>query len=354
MKLKRKQRNWLIAVCVLVMAGIVAVILLTRDNSTIEQNYHIKNVKTITKVIIDDKDERTLTLEKKDDSTWFVNGHAANNKMISSLLSTLKEMRIREPIARAARNNIIKQLAASGKKVQVYQQNYLIDWGFIKLFKKERLTKTYFIGSETQDNMGTYVMLKSEKEPCVVYIPSFKGYLSTRFSAVEDFWKAHTVFKYNRDEIASLKVEIPNMKSESFELVKNGKGFDFKLLETGKRLTSFDTVKVVALLSSLFELNYESVAKDIPQIERDTVFSKAPAFIFTVKDTKGGVNVLKTFSKLYDPTSIAEDEKDFYNIFDVNRCYGLNSRNKDTLILQFFVLDDLMRPASYYFRTQKQ
>ena len=77
MKLKRKQRNWLIAACVLVMAGIVAFILLTRENSTIEQNYHIKNVKTITKVIIDDKDERTLTLEKKNDSTWLVNGYAA-------------------------------------------------------------------------------------------------------------------------------------------------------------------------------------------------------------------------------------------------------------------------------------
>lgn len=352
MKLKRKQRNIIILVAVAVMAIVIAVVLLTKDNSTIEQNYNIKDVKSITKVIIEDKDDRTLTLEKKSDSLWTVNGRAANDKMIQSLLSTFKDMRIREPIAHAARNNVIKQLASNGQKVRVFQQTYLIDWGFIKLFKKERLTKTYFIGSETQDNMGTYMMLKGESEPCVVYIPSFKGYLSTRFSAVEDLWRSHAVFKYGRDEIASLRVEIPNDPSQSFELRRNGKGFDFELLESKKILPEFDTVKVVALLSSLFELNYESVAKDIPAIERDTIFSKPPAFIFTVKNTKGETNQLKTFSKLDDPTSIAEGEDDFYNIFDVNRCYGLHSGNKDTLILQFFVLDDMMRPASYYFKTR--
>ncbi|MBO5962934.1 MAG: hypothetical protein J6P97_00465 [Bacteroidales bacterium] len=198
--------------------------------------------------------------------------------------------------------------------------------------------------------MGTYMMLKGEEEPCVVYIPSFKGYLSTRFSAVEDIWRSHAVFKYNRDDIAYLKVEIPNQPSESFELVKNGSGFDFNMLESKTKLAKFDTVKVVALLSSLFELNYESVAKNIPQIEKDTVFSQAPAFVFTVKNTKGEQNQLKTYSKLYDPSSIAENERDFYNIFDVNRCYCLHRGKKDNLIFQFFVLDHLLKPASYYFK----
>ena len=352
MKLTRKKRNIVILSVVLLMAIVIAVVLLLQADSTIEQNYNIKDIETITKIIIDDKDERTLKLEKINDSTWQVNGRAANMKMVESLLSTFKDMRVREPIARAARNNIVKQLAASGKKVQVYQKDYAIDLGFLKLFEREKVSKTYFIGSETQDNMGTYAMLKGEEEPCVIYIPSFKGYLSSRFSAIEDIWRSHAVFKYNKDDIASLRVEIPNQQSESFELTKNGDGFDFVLLESRAKLPAFDTVKVVALLSSLFELNYESVAKNIDQVEKDTIFSKQPAFIFTVKNTKGEENQLKTFSKLYDPTSIAEGEEDFYNIFDVNRCYGLHSGNKDTLIFQFFALDHLLKPASYYLKPQ--
>jgi hypothetical protein len=349
-KLNRKTKNKIILVTSLALIALVVVALLMRNNSTLEQNYHIDDPQTITKVVIDDKDGNHLELVKQNDSLWQANNSPANMKVVDMLLSTLKDMRIREPIAQAARNNIVKQLAASGKSVKIYQNTYTINLGFIKLFKKEKLAKTIFVGSETQDNMGTYMMLKGEDNPCIMYIPRLKGYLSTRFSALEDFWKSHAVFKYNKDEIAQIKVEIPNQNNESFTLSKNGEGFDFILLESGQKLQTFDTLKVKALLSSCFELNYESVAKNISKLEQDTIFGKHPAFILTVKDNKGKENILKTYSKLHDPTSIAQGEDDFYRIFDVNRCYALHSNNKDTLIMQFFVLDNLLKPASYYFK----
>lgn len=350
--MKRKTKNRIILiVSFLLIVGVVAILLL-KDNSTIEQNYHIEEPKSITKVIIDDKDGNHLELIKETDSIWKANNSPANIKVVDMLLSTLKDMRIREPIAQAARNNIVKQLAASGKTVKIYQDAYSINLGFIKLFKKEKLTKTIYVGSETQDNMGTYMMLKGEESPCIIYIPRLKGYLSSRFSALEDFWKSHAVFKYNKGEIASLKVEIPNQKNESFTLTKKGEGFDFTLLESGQKLQAFDTLKVKALLSSCFELNYESVAKNISKLEQDTIFGKAPAFVVTIKDSKGKENTLKTYSKLHDPTSIGENDDDFYRIFDVNRCYALHSQNKDTLIMQFFTLDNLLKPASYYFLTE--
>lgn len=349
-KLNRKTKNKIILLTSLALIVLVVVALLMRNNSTLEQNYHIDDPQTITKIVIDDKDGNHLELVKQNDSLWQANNSPANMKVVDMLLSTLKDMRIREPIAQAARNNIVKQLAASGKSVKIYQNTYTINLGFIKLFKKEKLTKTIFVGSETQDNMGTYMMLKGEDNPCIMYIPRLKGYLSTRFSALEDFWKSHAVFKYNKDEIAQIKVEIPNQNNESFTLTKNGDGFDFILLESGQKLQTFDTLKVKALLSSCFELNYESVAKNISKLEQDTIFGKHPAFILTVKDNKGKENILKTYSKLHDPTSIAQGEDDFYRIFDVNRCYALHSNNKDTLIMQFFVLDNLLKPASYYFK----
>lgn len=350
--MKRKTKNRIILFSTLLLIVVVVAVLLLRDNSTIEQNYHIEESKSITKVIIDDKDGNHLELIKETDSIWKANNSPANMKVVDMLLSTLKDMRIREPIAQAARNNIVKQLAASGKTVKIYQDAYSINLGFIKLFKKEKLTKTIYVGSETQDNMGTYMMIKGEESPCIIYIPRLKGYLSSRFSALEDFWKSHAVFKYNKGEIASLKVEIPNQKNESFSLTKKGEGFDFTLLESGKKLQAFDTLKVKALLSSCFELNYESVAKNISKLEQDTIFGKAPAFVVTIKDNKGKENTLKTYSKLHDPTSIATGDDDFYRIFDVNRCYALHSENKDTLIMQFFTLDNLLKPASYYFLTE--
>ena len=100
MKLSRKKRNLIYIAVAVVMIVVVVVVVMSRDGSTIEQNYNIKDTNTITKVIIDDKDERTLTLEKQSDSTWTVNGRAANYKIVESLLSTLKDMRVRERILR--------------------------------------------------------------------------------------------------------------------------------------------------------------------------------------------------------------------------------------------------------------
>ena len=120
----------------------------------------MKEPKSITKVIIDDKDGNHLELIKETDSIWKANNSPANMKVVDMLLSTLKDMRIREPIAQAARNNIVKQLAASGKTVKIYQDAYSINLGFIKLFKKEKLTKTIYVGSETQDNMGNLYDVK--------------------------------------------------------------------------------------------------------------------------------------------------------------------------------------------------
>lgn len=353
--LSRKQKNILSLIVLVLMVGIITLVVVSKKDTTIKQDFHIDDIASISKITIKDKDNHYLVLEKQSDSSWTVNkNYQANMLMVNTVLETFKDMRIREPLPKAARNNIVMDLATNSRKVEVYKDDYLINWKFIKLFKRVRLYRTYYVGWETQDEMGTYMLRKGDKEPYIIYIPNFKGYLSTRFSAVEDLWRAHTVFKYKEDDIAKIKVELPSDQKESFELIKNGKGYDFRLLQTGEILKQFDTTKVVAFLSSFFEMNYERVAKNISKIEQDTIFTRPPSFVFTVTNKKGKTNVLRTFVKLNDPNSIAKSDTDFYQIFDINRCYALSSHCKDTLVMQFFVLDNAMRPASYfYLRKQK-
>lgn len=349
-KLNRKQKNLfgLIAILVIVIITVL-IIVFTNNSSTLEQNIHIENAKAITKVVIKDKDNTTLVLNKKNDSLWLVNKKfEANNVLVNTILETFEQMRIREPLPKAARNNVIKDLATIGKKVDVFTVDYKIKIGPLKLFKGEKLAATYYIGTETPDEMGTFILKKGDKSPYIVYIPNFRGYLSSRFTVVEDLWRTHNVFKYKQSNIESISVELPQEKQENYTLINNGNGFSFQTAD-GNTLSEFDTNKVLAFLSSFVEMNYERAAKNIPQIEKDTIFSKSPSFIITVKDKDGKTESLKTFVKLSDPTSIAEDEDDFYNIFDINRCYAISSRYPDTLIMQFFTLDNVLKPASYFF-----
>lgn len=349
-KLTRKEKNFLSLGLLVVMIIVIAIVVLVKGNpTTLKQDYNIDDITKITKITIKDKNNKEIVLDKVNDSTWTVNkDYNANMLMVNTLLGTFKDMRIREPLPKAARNNVVKDLAADSKKVEIYTTDYFIHWGFIKLFKHQRLNRTFYVGGETQDEMGTYMLKKGDKEPFVVYIPNFRGYLSTRFSAVLDLWRAHTVFKYKGNEITKIKVELPTDESESFELIKNPKGFDFRLSQSGEILKQFDTTKVVALLSSFVEMNYERVARNISKVEKDTIFSRQPSFIVSVTDNKGKVNTLKTFVKLNDPNSIAKDKNDFYQIFDINRCYALSTMSKDTLVMQFFVLDNVLQPASYF------
>lgn len=350
MKLNRKQKNLIGLLSIIILITISLVVVFSQKSSTIEQNFHIKDTNKITKIVIEDR-EKNISKVVKQDSIWMVNDKfQASPLMVSTMLETLREMRIREPVAKAAHENIIKQLSARNTRIDVYTESYLINLGFIKLFKREKLEKSIYIGNETMDNTGTFMLIKGTKDPCVIHIPNFRGYLSSRFTAVENDWKMHTIFKYKPQEIASIKVEIPDYPQEGFELYAEENTFHIKRLADGELLKDFDTLKVTAFISSFFELNFENIATNIPQIHKDTIFSKNPSFVFTVKDKAGKEKKLKTFIKMNEGTWVSENDKtNFYEIFDINRMYGLMDGSSDTLILQYFTFDNIIKPVSYFY-----
>ncbi|MDD2288391.1 MAG: DUF4340 domain-containing protein [Bacteroidales bacterium] len=350
MKLNRKQKNLIGLLSIIILITISLVVVFSQKSSTIEQNFHIKDTNKITKIVIEDR-EKNISKVVKQDSIWMVNDKfQASPLMVSTMLETLREMRIREPVAKAAHENIIKQLSARNTRIDVYTESYFINLGFIKLFKREKLEKSIYIGNETMDNTGTFMLIKGTKDPCVIHIPNFRGYLSSRFTAVENDWKMHTIFKYKPQDIASIKVEIPDYPQEGFELYAEENTFHIKRLADGELLKDFDTLKVTAFISSFFELNFENIATNIPQIHKDTIFSKNPSFVFTVKDKAGKEKKLKTFIKMNEGTWVSENDKtNFYEIFDINRMYGLMDGSSDTLILQYFAFDNIIKPVSYFY-----
>lgn len=351
---QRTKKNIIISAVTLLLAIVVTVVLLTRSNSTLDQEFNVEDAHNITRIYMEDRDNHHVDLVKQDSAVWIVDGKwkASYEAIKTSLLNTLEEMRVREPVARAAHPQVIRNLSSRSVRVDVYEKKYRIRIGdIIKWFPYETLSKSIYVGSETPDNMGTYMLLKGSKEPCVVYIPSFKGFLTTRFNTNPNIWRSREVCSYMPMAISSIKIEIPQKPEESFELVRDGNSFDFRLLETNQLLPQFDTGKVVALISSFASLNYEDIANKIDKIQRDTIFSHQPSFDIRVTDTAGNYTRLRTYIRLAEPeTGVLPTDKDnFYEIFDVNRTYGVVDGIKDTLVMQYYVLDNILKPASYYF-----
>lgn len=351
---QRTRKNIIILSVTLLLAIVVVVVLLTRNNSTLDQEFNVEDAQNITRIYMEDRDNHHVDLVKQDSAVWIVDGQwkASYEAIRTSLLNTLEEMRVREPVARAAHPQVIRNLSSRSVKVDIYEKKYRVHIGnFIKWFPYEALSKSIYVGSETPDNMGTYMLLKGSKEPCVVHIPSFKGFLTTRFNTNPNIWRSHEIISYRPMAIGSIRIEIPQKPDESFELVRNGKSFDFRLLSTNRLLPQFDTGKVVSLISSFASLNYEDIANKIDQIQRDTIFSHPPSFDIRVTDTAGNSTRLRTYIRLAEPETgvLPTDKDDFYEIFDVNRTYGVVDGIKDTLVLQYYVLDNILKPASYYF-----
>ncbi|MDD4002450.1 MAG: hypothetical protein PHU35_06635, partial [Bacteroidales bacterium] len=186
-KISRGQKNLIIVGAIIVLIAIIAIVLTSQKSTTIDQNFHIQDTKKVVRIILEDRDGLKSELKKTNDSTWIVNNDfQAAPQMIKTLLETLRDMRVREPVAKSAHSNIIQQLSARHTRVDVYTESYFINLGFIKLFKKEKLEKTIYVGNQTMDNMGTYMLVKGTDNPCVVHIPNFRGYLSTRFDTQAD------------------------------------------------------------------------------------------------------------------------------------------------------------------------
>lgn len=351
-----KKRNIIILSIVIIVA--IAAFIVMRAGSktaTFQQDYHIEDTASITKIFISDKDNHNVLLEKtgcnNTDSAWVVDGqYTASQPVVDLLLETLNTMRIRQQVNKNATANVIKRLAANSVKVEVYQQVYFINWfkGKFKLFPHEKLTNTYFVGYETQDQQGTHMYREGDKVPYIIHIPGFRGFLGPRFPTSKWAWRSHRITATDIKHLQRVELEIPANPAESFAIIRNGNNFEMELLASHSVVNGFDTARVAQLLSSFSNLNFDEFAQAVPNTNFDTSFSQAPRTILRITNTDGRTRELKTYIKYKNPDDIkAMPDPELYETFDVNRLYAIID-NTDTVLIQYYTFDNILQPASYF------
>lgn len=347
-----KKKN-IILVAAVVMVGIIALIVALRGSrkATFRQDFHIEDPSTVTRIFMADKQDNEVLLTRVGDSTWIVdNTYPASYPVVKLLLQTLGDMRIRQMVNRNAVPTIIKDLAARAIKVEVYQRLPWINWfgGRVKLFYRERLTTTYYVGRETQDMLGSYMFRQGDELPCVVHIPGFRGFLTPRFVTDPLKWRSHNIVDLNVGAIERIELEIPAKQEESFAILRTPDGFDMQLLANGQRMSTFDTARVAQLLASFTWLNFDEFASIVPNTSADSNLAGVPRTILRITDTAGISHEVRTYVKYINPDDLAlVDDPDMYETFDVNRLYAIID-NKDTVLIQYHVFDNILQPASYF------
>lgn len=346
----RKNRSLFIIALILVIIGVLFIV--NRRYTTLddtESGFAINDTSTVTRIFMADKNNRSVELSKVRVGEWLIDDKfLAHNYNIGMILRTLKEVKVRYPVPLAARENVIRRMATIARKVEIYQMEYRINlFNKIKLFPHEKLTRTYYVGDATQDNMGTFMQMEGADQPYVVFMPSLRGFLYTRYSTDEDDWRDQTIFNTPLQDFASVEVEFLLQPEESFSVISDKQGnLELTSLYT-KQSLPYDTLRMLQFVTAFKDIRYESVLNNKLEASYiDSIASGPMAHIITLRETDGDEFVVRTFIKGGISELYAEDGAAMEPM-DLDRLYAFINEDRDFVLIQYFVFDKVLRTASY-------
>lgn len=345
-----KQKHLIILLLIIVLVIAALFLVFNRGTGTFKNNtkeFSVKDTATITKVFLADKKNRTILLEKAGAGDWILNGtYKARNSGINLLFETFKHLVPKFPVPKSGHDNIVAQLAAASIKVEIYQQVYRIDLFGVRLLPHEKLTKTYYVGGATQDNMGTFMLMEGADVPFVVHLLGFRGYVAPRYSTLEKDWRDHTVFRYNLADIKQVTMEIPEEPENSYKILKQNRSLELINLETNEIIPQYDTLRLLNFLTAFSDIRYEALLNDINAQRIDSIINSSPKNILTVIDSKGDSTTIYTYFKPNNRNAV-DMEGNLY-VHDLDRLYALINDKRDFVLIQYYVFDKVLRPLSYF------
>lgn len=346
----KKYRLTIIVVLILLIAS---VFLLSRSsNNTLDSDdakFAISDTAAITKILLADKQNNVVILKKSDSGHWLVNdSFPALNDNIQMLLETMMKLEIKQPVAKAARENILRFMSGQSTKVEIYQQSYRINlFNKIKWFPYEKNVKTYYVGFPTQDNLGTFMLMEGGEFPYIVYIQGFNGYLSTRYSAIATDWRDHSIFKLTYNEISSVEIKNFYKPEESYKAIKKSpRSFELVSLQNSAQAIPYDTVKLMDLFAAFNDVRFEAYVQPENKTKYDSLVKSTPYIAIKVTTVDGKEHILKT-QRIKMPEDYIDQMGNPIE-YDRDRLYAYANNGKDLVLIQFFVFDQIFRPLSYY------
>ena len=346
---KNNRITIIIAALLVVIAGVL--IWNNRYLSTLQgeaSDFQVWDTASVTKIYLADRRENESLLERQEDG-WMLNTiYKAHPKQVNYLLTTLYKIRIKMPVSVASHDNIVKQLASQSTKVEIYQMVPRINlFDKIKLFYHEKRTKVFYVGDATMDNSGTFMLKEGADKAYIVYIPSFRGFITTRFTANPDDWRDHTIFHEKLADIQSVEIDFNDDPEGSFRIDNIGR-HQYKLTRLcDNKDLPYDTLKVINFLSSFSDLRFEALFTNTMEQERMDSITSSPFVhnvVLTSKD--GSTQDMKTFRKLVlnGVTDMGGD----YGDVDHDRMYALIEGGKDFVLIQNYVFDKVLHDVRYF------
>jgi hypothetical protein len=317
----------------IVLGIVLTYFFFTSDNRTIKgelRDFAVEDTASIDRIFLADKQGHTALLERKPSGIWTIGEYQARPQAVRDLLFTIKKMVVKAPVAKSMQPKVLKDLSGIGQRK-------------IEIYSKGQLLKTIFVGIETMDKMGTYMMIEGSSVPFEVHIPGHRGFLQTRFIVDSRLWRDPVLFRTDYRDIRTIDIRYTNDPTSSFNLRYDGK---IPVLMAGNQVLNADTLLLYQYMNQFRNVVYEYVVTEsFPQAKKDSILNSSPFVIISLTDKQGKRTQVEGYYRASTAQDLDANGKQLP--LDPDRMYALLN-DKDFLLVQYFQFDRLMvKPAVF-------
>lgn len=300
------------------------------------KEFAVEDTGRIVKIFMADKSGQSVLLERKENGEWEYNGKGlARPDGIKTLLTTIHDIRVKSPVGKNAYNSIIKSLATTGVKVEIYNQ--------------EGLIKTYYVGGPDMEHTGTYMIIEGAEAPFVMHIPGFEGYLTPRYFLREQDWGVKNILRLQPTALESLTAV--NYEKPGYHITINSlPGGEFEIRDAdGSTLQGVVHDKVMNYLQPFAFLNYEKIESALSTAQLDSLAATPPLRTVSVREKSGKTTVIDFWHRPVTPGAASAIREDGVVLpYDVDRMTARIRGNPEWIVVQYYTYDQLFkRPVDF-------
>jgi hypothetical protein len=342
------KKNLILTLVFVSLAVAAVVVYLKADSSTIADepltDFAIEDTAQVNKVIITDHLGKMATLERvPGERLWKLNGKLqAREDAVNLMLKTFNRIRIRGNVSDSSRDNMLKLLASSSKRVEIFTGG-------------NEPAKIWYVGIPTPDHTGTLMLLEipgigRSEEPYIVHMEGFTGFLSTRFFTNEMEWRYTGIFEYPHLEVSKVRMINHMIPTDSWE-VRFGGGNNLELWScdaagaSDKKVSRFDTTAVKDQLLLFKKIHVESFNTQLSEQQTDSLRNASPAYTLEVTDKSGKSTTIDLHLK---PSKKAiEDDYGKIIPFDLDYFWA-KTQDGEIAMAQSFNFSPLLNPIEKF------
>ncbi len=336
----KKVKTLIIAVVVFGLAYVAYTLSINEGNTKLSSealsDFAVDDTASIDKLIITDTEGNDgVTLIRAEEFWTMEGGDCIQQHLVNTILETIKYIKVKSPVPEGEVETANKNLTVHHKKVEIYV--------------KGEITKTWYIGNATQDQYGTYMLLKDPEkgkspEPFIMYQPNMYGNLKTRFITNPLEFQCTGVFNYDPINIASVDVKLEEDKSKNYKIVANDEN-SFSLYNNGEEVSDFDTTRVRGYLLFYKKIHFERQNYLITESQVDSVRQTTPYYTIKVTTKTGEENLVKCFRK-----GMMREQYDFEgNLIEWDRDrLWLVLDDGQFVVAQYHVFDKLLKEVDFF------